>query len=157
MQKLLLPNKFKKIGWIILVPSIIFGVILMVTDFEFLKINLPVFAFFSGGIFESTKPFSFIQTNITNTIAGVCFIVGAMFVSFSKEKNEDEYISELRLSSLLWAVFVNYILLIIAFLFIYGTAFLTIMLYNMFTVLIIFIVRFNYVLYRNSKGISNEE
>ena len=81
----------------------------------------------------------------------------AMFVGFSKEKREDEFIAKLRLSSLLWAVWVNYVLLLFAFLFVYGTSFLTVMIYNMFTVLIIFIVRFNYILYKNAKSVSDEK
>ncbi len=88
---------------------------------------------------------------------GSFFIIGALLVSFSKEKNEDEFIAEIRLSSLLWAVWVSYILLLVAFLIVYGTPFFEIMVYNMFTVLIIFIVRFNYILYKNSKAVSDEK
>ena len=73
------------------------------------------------------------------------------------EDNEDEFIEKLRMTSLLWAVFVNYILLLVSFLFIYGTAFLNVMIYNMFTVLIIFIARFNYILYQNRKSVEYEE
>ena len=51
------------------------------------------------------------------------FSSGALLVSFSKEKNEDEFITEIRLSSLLWAVCVSYTLLLVAFLFVYGSPF----------------------------------
>ena len=87
----------------------------------------------------------------------VLFIIGAMLVSFSKEKNEDEYIAGLRLSSLLWAVFVSYVLLLAAFLLVYGSPFLDVMVYNMFTILIIFITRFNYLMYKNSKTATDEK
>ncbi|MFT4093097.1 MAG: hypothetical protein QM640_05605 [Niabella sp.] len=157
LYKLLLPNKYKKAGWFILVPATILGIILMLTDFEGMPLNAKVFAVFNNEILGKSQSFRFIYANVTNTVEGVLFIIGALLVGFSKEKNEDEFISNLRLSSLLWAVLVNYVLLIFSFLFIYGTAFLNVMLYNMFTVLIIFIVRFNYVLYRNSKSMSNEE
>jgi hypothetical protein len=150
----LLPHKYKKVGWIILIPATILGIILMFKGFESMSLNAKVFAIYNNEIFGKSQSFSFIHTNITNTIVGILFIVGALLVGFSKEKNEDEFITNLRLSSLLWAVFVNYILLLIAFAFIYGTVFLSVMVYNMFTVLIIFIVRFNYVLYRNSKSVS---
>ena len=73
------------------------------------------------------------------------------------EKNEDEYIAGLRLSSLLWAVCVSYLLLLIAFVLVYGTPFLNVMVYNMFTVLIIFIIRFNYLLHKNSKIVPDEK
>ncbi|MBS1949340.1 MAG: hypothetical protein JST47_16395 [Bacteroidetes bacterium] len=157
-QKLLLPNHYKKIGWGILIPAAIAGLLLAFTDFDGLPFKAKVFALFTGEMFgKNQTSFTFIHTNVTNTIVGVLFIVGALLVSFSKEKDEDEFISNLRLSSLLWAVLVSYLLLLFSFVFIYGTAFLYVMLYNMFTVLIIFIVRFNYVLYRNSKSVLDEK
>ena len=85
------------------------------------------------------------------------FIIGALLVGFSKEKQEDEYIAEVRLNALLWAVLVNYCLLLAAFVFVYGLSFLTVMIYNMFTVLILFIARFHIALYRNAKNISDEK
>jgi hypothetical protein len=80
-----------------------------------------------------------------------------MFVGFSKEKREDEFIEKIRLSSLLWAVWVNYGLLTLGFLFFFNMAFIYVMVYNMFTVLIIFIVRFNYILYKNNKTVLDEK
>ncbi len=155
--KLLLPNKYKLLGWCLLIPATVLGLFLSFTDFENFPINTKVFAIFNEEIFGISQSFSFIETNITRTLVGVLFIIGAMFVGFSKEKREDEFIAKLRLSSLLWAVWVNYILLFLSFLFVYGTAFLTVMMYNMFTVLIIFIFRFNYILYKNSKAVSDDK
>ncbi len=156
-NKLLLPNKFKIVGWCILVPAAIVGLFLSFTNFESLPVKAKVFAVFSDEFFEKSRHFSIVETDITRTLVGVLFIVGAVLVSFSKEKCEDEFISNLRLSSLLWAVWVNYFLLLLSFLFIYGMGFFLVMTYNMFTVLIIFIVRFNYVLYKNSKTGSDEK
>lgn len=149
--RLLLPNKFKKLGWVLLIPAIILGIITMSTGFEWLKLEAWVLAIISEELLESKTYFSLIHTNVANTLIGILFIVGGLLVSFSQEKNEDEFISALRQSSLLWSVLVNYILLAFAFLFIYGMAFLQVMVYNMFTMLIIYIIRFNYVLYRNNK------
>lgn len=157
MNNLLLPHKYKKLGWIILVPVTILGMILIFSDFEALAIQAKVFAILNDEFLGKKESFSIIQTNITNTIIGILFIVGALLVSFSKEKVEDEFIAKLRQTSLLWAVLVNYILLLFAFMFIYGSAFFNVMLYNMFTILIIFIIRFNYVMYRNSKSELSEK
>ena len=41
-------------------------------------------------------------------------LVGLIIVAFSKEKIEDEQISQLRLDSLQWAVYLNYIILVIS-------------------------------------------
>jgi len=150
-SKLLLPNRFKGIGWFLFIPSTIVGVMISLTGFEARWLKTIVFAIFNDEMMGKSQSFSLIETNVTNTVVGILFIVGAVFVGFSKEKREDEFIAKLRLSSLLWAVWVNYVLLLLAFLFVYGTAFLTVMIYNMFTVMIIFIVRFNYIFHKNSK------
>lgn len=156
-NKLLLPNRFKLIGWLLLIPATVLGIILIASDFEALPLQRKVFALFSEGLMSGSKYVSVIETNITNTIVGVLFIIGAMLVGFSKEKNEDEFIEKLRLSSLLWAVWVNYGLLTLAFLLVYEMSFLNVMTYNMFTILIIFILRFNYILYKNNKTAPDEK
>lgn len=157
ISRLLLPNKYKKAGWCLLIPAIILGVVVSITGYEPGWLNTKVFAIFIDEPFGQAQYFIITKVNITNTIIGVAFIVGAIFVGFSKESREDEFMVKLRLSSLLWAVWVNYSLLLIAFLFVYGTAFFTVMIYNMFTVLIIFIVRFNYLLFKYSKTLPDEK
>lgn len=155
--KWLFPNKYKLLGWLILIPSTLVGVILIATDFEGLSFNTNVFAIFNNDLFSKSMKFGWIDTNITNTVVGVLFIIGAVLVGFSREKKEDEFIASIRYSSLQWAVIVNYAILIFLFLFVWGTSFMYVMIYNMFTVLIIFLIRFNYILYRNSKSVRDEE
>ncbi len=157
MEKLLLPNSYKKVGWILLIPATVIGIILLIIGTDTIELKSKVFAIVSDKTFSEKEFFKFIETNIAGTVTAVFFIVGAMLVAFSREKNEDEFITRLRLDSLLWAVLVNYLLLLFAFVFIYGLFFLDIMLYNMFTVLIFFIARFNYLLWRNSKTASDEK
>jgi hypothetical protein len=157
-QKMLLPNGFKKIGWFLLVPSAVLGFIIMLSDLEQrLSLKTKVFALYNGEFLSSEKQFGIINTDITNTLVGVIFIRGALMIGFSKEKKEDEFIANLRLSSLLWAVWVNYILLLLSFIFIYGTGFLSVMIYNMFTVMIIFIGRFNFILFKYKMSSPNEK
>ena len=156
-SKLLFPNRYKMIGWCLLIPVTIIGIILIVTDFDGLRLKANVYSFFGDDVSGKLQTFSFIHTNITNTVIGILFIIASILVGFSREKKEDEFISNLRLSSLLWAVLVNYALLVFFFAFVYGESFYYVMLYNMFTIMIIFIVRFNYILYRNTKSVSDEE
>ena len=156
-HNLLLPNRFKLIGWFILIPTTILGVLLSLNGFNVFSIKAKTFAFlFDKGLGQTTG-FGIIETDLTNTIIGILFIIGAMLVGFSKEKMEDEFIAKLRLSSLLWAVWMNYILLFFCFLFIYDSFFFNVMVYNMFTVLILFIARFNFILYYNSKAAPDEK
>ena len=155
--KMLLPNGFKKIGWILLIPSTIIGFIMMLSNKDLFDIQATVFALFNDEILGQNVHTGFITTNITNTLVGVAFILGGIMVGFSKEKKEDEFIANLRLSSLMWAVWANYILLLLSFLFIYGMGFFHVMIYNMFTVLIIFIGRFNFLLFKSKMTVTYEK
>lgn len=146
------------IGWMIFIPSFILGLCILIYGYEPSWLNAKMPSIFPGQIFGDKKEyFNIVSVNITQTIVGVLFIIGCLLVGFTKEKNEDEFIAEIRLSSLLWAVLVNYSLLLVAFIFIYDIAFISVMVYNMFTVLLIFILRFNYILYKNSKSVSDEK
>jgi hypothetical protein len=70
-----------------------------------------------------------------------------MLIVFAREKIEDEYISLLRLKCWQWSVLISFgILFILNFVF-YGTAFYGFLIYNMFTVPLIFIAKFNFSLY----------
>lgn len=157
-HSLLLPNRYKKIGWCLFVPMLVIGVLVFATNYEATWLHGKVFTIWSGVFADKNAPKKwFIETNLTNTLLGVLFIIGALLVGFSKEKNEDEYIARLRLNALLWAVLINYILLLIAFILVYDLPFFTVMTFNMFTVLLLFIFRFHYLLYRSKMAITDEK
>jgi len=149
----LFPRKYKKIGWLILIPSIIIGLVTHILGYEpdFLDFKVPAVFFGDGLVFE------LFSTNILNEVFGILIIISSLLVGFSKEKLEDEYISKIRLESLVWAVYVNYGILLISFLFFFDEAFLEIMIFNMFTVLLFFIIRFHWQISKLKKSASYEE
>lgn len=154
----LFPSKFKRIGWFTLIPSAIIGLSTLIYEYEpsFLDFNVP--AIFVDELFSvNKKTFRMVTNNILNEILGVLIIISTFFVAFSKEKSEDEYISKIRFDSLAWAVYFNYAILILTVLFIYDFAFLWVMVFNMFTVLLFFIVRFNWQISKLKKSASYEE
>jgi len=158
LTKLLLPNRLKKPGWIILIPSALLGLFIIIFDYDFKFLETKVFTIYCGTLPMNAKVwFGLIESNLTNTIVGVLFIIGAVFVAFSKEKTEDEFIAKTRLESLLWATYINYGILLFCFLFFYAFEFLYVMIFNMFTILVIFIIRFYYVLHRANKSLSHEK
>lgn len=154
---LLLPHFYKKAGWIIFIPSFILGIFVLFINLEFEWLGGRVFTIYSGsGIkilneTDSGQFFSFTSGNYTQTLVGVLCLVSLMMIAFSKEKTEDEFISRTRMDSLLWATYINYFILIFCFLFFFGFEFLYIMIFNMFTTLLFFIFRFNYILYTERK------
>ena len=155
--KLLLPHKFKKPGWILLIPTTLFGLYIIFSDFEFDFLNTRVFTLYSDVILGESVKMGFVKTNLTLTVTGIIFIISAFFVAFSREKTEDEFIARIRLESLLWATYINYGILLFCFLFFYDFGFFYVMIFNMFTILLIFIIRFQYLLYRAKKSMSHEK
>lgn len=153
----LFPGKFRTGGWILFIPGLILGVLFLFFNFEptFLEINMPALlseSFMDGAVFCT-----YTETNLIDEIAGVLIIMGGLLIAFSKEKQEDEFISRIRLESLVWATYVNYAVLLLAIIFVYELAFLWIMVINMFTLLFFFIIRFNWVLYQSRKRMPHEE
>ena len=144
----LLPNYFKRFGWILLFISIGMWIAYLIKDPIFKSLICNVFAIAGAELFKETVYFTLINVYLYPTIAGVFFILGGLFVAFAKQKIEDEFIMKIRLLSFQWAILVNYILLLFCFIFVYNVSFLSVMVYNMFTVLILFIFRFHYLLYK---------
>ena len=152
--KFLLPHKCKSIGWIIAIPSFILMVLNLHFGFTFgfldYQANAPKISLDNNFLFNIQS------NNFTDEIGGVFLIIGLLMIAFSKEKYEDERILKLRLESLLWAVFVNSIFLIGSIIFFYNNLFLNIMAYNICTPLILFITRFNTVMYFEQKRLNKE-
>jgi len=152
MTRFLLPHKMKKIGWILALPS--FVLMILNLDFGF---TFPFLDFYRKGaaghvFFDNGFLFNIQFNNFTDEIGSITLITGLLFIAFSRERDEDERITKLRLESLLWAVLVNSIFILVAIIFFYNDLFLTIMAYNICTPLILFIARFNLILYFERKS-----
>jgi hypothetical protein len=154
--RFLFPHRCKMSGWIIMVPSTILGILSIFFDVEFRFLDMKVPAIFPENIDHGVL-FGFISANITGTLAGILFIIGGLMVAFSKEKIEDEFISKIRLESILWATYINYIVLIICLILFYDSGFVKIMTLNMYTIIFMFIIRFNFVLFRATNALDYEE
>jgi hypothetical protein len=80
--------------------------------------------------------------------------LGLFLVAFAKEKMEDEQLWQIRLDSLRWAIYVNYLVLIVSLVFINDTAHLLHL--NLWVPLIFFIIRFRWVIFRLNRSLSAE-
>ncbi len=86
------------------------------------------------------------------SIAMILLTIGLLFIGFSKEKVEDEFVQYLRAQSLIWATYVTAILFIVATLLIYGISYIYIPFLVFYVFLILFIIKFKIELYRFNKG-----
>lgn len=144
MKKLpLLPHVFQKIGFVLILPFLTLGMAYMKWDYTISWLSYE---------HHNGKSLDFMDYNLTDELAAIGIIISLILIAFSKEKIEDEAIQFFRLASLQWAVITNYIVLIVCITALYGEAFLSVMTYNMFTVLIIFIIRFRFVLFQYNKA-----
>ncbi|MFN8279437.1 MAG: hypothetical protein U0V49_04040 [Saprospiraceae bacterium] len=150
-------NQWKVPGWILLIIGSLTGTLKIIFEDAFPEIRGNVFAFAKDEIFGQSVYFGWIQTDLVATLCGIVIIIGGLLLTLAREKNEDEFIRHTRLSSLMWAFAIHYILLLLAFIFIYNTSFLHVMTFGMFTLMIIFIARFHLVLYFNKRKALHEK
>ena len=131
MKTLLFPHSFKRIGWLIFAISAAIGAYIWFADYT--------------------------DSYLLNNIAIIGISIGAILSTCSREKVEDEMIQQIRLSSLLIALYINYAILIVCSLVIYDLDFLNVMLYNMFTILLIFMAVYHWKIWRVKKGVEDEQ
>lgn len=157
----LLPYGCKKIGWAILVPTLLLCAGLLVgyygfdaaydesAEFIFRWLGLPVRD--SDGEWLS---------NAAHWINNICIwgvVAGCLLVGCSRERTEDEMIARIRLNALLVALWINYGVLLAAALLFYEERFFNVMTYNLFTMLVIFVAVFRFRLWRLRKEAKDEE
>lgn len=147
--------KYKKFGWILFSIGLLSGFILYVGGFESKLLTVNVLNIFNDDTFSNSETgfFKIIENSIADELAALAIIFGGLLVGFSKEKIEDEYIYKLRKDSLVWAMIFNYAILTLAILFVYDFTFFDVLVFNMFTPIVFFVLRFNFL----KRKISNHE
>ncbi|MCH2197182.1 MAG: hypothetical protein MK081_00230 [Flavobacteriales bacterium] len=153
----LLSNQYKRVGWFVFIPGLLLGIFFLIFQHNISLFDFNVFSIANQEILSDSDFLSFTENNILDEISSILIIIGGLLIAFSKEKSEDEYLSKIRLESLVWAMYVNYTILLLAIISFYGMTFLWILMFNMFTLLIFFLIRFNWVLYKSKRQISDEE
>ena len=148
----LMPWRFKKAGLLSLCLGIILGLIYLFFEKEPDILNIRVLSMIDQPIVGDIRYFKLVANNIFDELILLLLILGGALIAFTKEKVEDELIAKIRLESLVWAVYANYLILILAIIFIYGLPFLWVMVFNIFTTLIIFLLKFNLALVKLRKS-----
>jgi hypothetical protein len=153
--KLLLPNRFKRIGWLVFIPCFILTIIgLTVSETETLS-SINFFGeqhFLSnwtslkispkGGLKEMLDSQDF-AGEILMTLTAISFF----FVAFSRERTDDEWIIKIRLESLLWAFYVHLIGFIVSVWVSYSLTFYVLLSWNLLTAPLVFLLRFHWLVY----------
>ena len=120
-------------------------------------VSIPVtiivfFAFFGSLVFKGGDP----EPKDWVEILFLFLPVTLLLWGYSKRRNEDEFVSSLRLESMQLALYVNYAILLLANFIFYSLDFMEIMFLNLGTIALFFVIRFNYILWKlkrqNGKG-----
>lgn len=163
-SKLLLPYGFKRVGWWILAVGLVFTVFFFIIPEDVLSLPRTINDFrvlfgmeeVQTGLDHFMGGFDF-ESDIMLTLTGILLLLGGVFIGFSRNHDEDEYIAYVRYESLIIALYANSIVLLVSLFTVWGLPFLYVMLYNMFTALYIFIVFFYVRIWFNKRHVRNEE
>jgi hypothetical protein len=140
-SRFLFPYWCRYLGWSLVIAHVPMSIIGRANGMINPLDNPPTQSLFTG------EHLFFICTSLVMAL-------GLFIVAFSREKIEDEQIWHVRLDSLRWAIYINYLVLIASLIFIYDTA--HILELNLWVPLIFFIIRFRWVIYRLNRSLSRE-
>ena len=155
--KFLLPSNYKKAGWWILGITLALIVVYFSMDGD-LSINY-LRELFGMEPLESNAYFSLFGPNsdLLMTLIAILLIVGGIFIGFSRNREDDEFIEQLRYESLILSLYINSGLILLCLIFVWGFDFLTVMQFNVFSTLYVFIICFYLRLYFNKRSLRNEK
>lgn len=161
----LFPHRFKWMGWCLFVP---FALLFFVSPIfgDFFDDDLISFPTLCIGV----KALDWVQNDgspgltiaierqdMFNEICIVAMSIGLLFVAFSREKVEDEFVEHLRLHAFVWAIKRNTILLVLGTWFFFGGLYLWFVLFWLISLFLIYIARFQWELHRFRKEVRDEE
>ncbi|MDD5508788.1 MAG: hypothetical protein PHD25_10780 [Bacteroidales bacterium] len=134
----MISQRYKIPGYALIMTGILLTILYSV---DMVKIKVPVFAIHSS--YLATKYFTVIKTNIIEEIIFLCYFAGFLLTAFSREKIENVAYNDLRSASWKSAILINTALLVLTTLFVFGRGFLTVLIINMFSVFILYLILFN--------------
>ena len=146
----LFPRKYKVPGSILL----LIGITLVVVRFYFgIKpklFDVKVFSIYSK--YFETSYFNVISNHISEELTALFLITGLLLLCFSKEKDENEFLNQIRLKSLILTFYINTGLILLSFIFIYGFVFINVIVLNLISPFIIYLITFNWLKYKFSRA-----
>lgn len=144
---ILLPYPFKRIGWALFIPTALFGILMAIDGFN----GFP--SFLLPGDAGSSSTLDAVSNNIV--LIGV--LAGSLLITCSRERIEDELIGRIRLNALLVALYINILWAVIASLALYNLDYLYVMVINLVSLPILFLIIERVLLWRLRKEASHEE
>ncbi len=150
MKNLLLPYYFKIIGIFLLVTGIALAIFYIWFDFRF---TIPVFAVYS--VFLETKIFETFRTNFADELTLLFLICGLGMIVFSRQKTEFAGLDLIRFKALSLAVITNTVFLLLSVIFVYGSGFMGILVFNVISLFVFYLIIFFFI--KRKKSVEKSE
>jgi len=153
MNNHLLSTRWLIPSGIVFYTSTLIGILLMTStitlDTVIIEVSIP-------NLFKLDDPLvghnqAWIKNNWMDEILGFLLSFSGLIHGFSAESDEDEYANFLRFQALKWSLVINYSLLTLISLFVYGFAYWQVILISMYSVLVTFIVWFRISIIRHRR------
>lgn len=144
---LLLPHSFKKIGWCIFVPTALLGILMAFDGFNG----------FPGTLLSDSTQISGTIDIWSNNVAIIGVLLGAVFITCSRERIEDELIGRIRLNALLVSLYCSVGTTVAATLLLYDFTYLNFMIFNLCLLPVLFLIIEQIMLLRFRKEAAHEE
>ncbi len=142
----LLPHSFKMAGFLIILPGFILLIIRFYYDLKLSLFDIKTFAIYST--YLQTKYFSIIDNHFTEELGGFLLLLGLSFVVLSKERDEIPEYSGLRLKAFMLSFYASSLFLMITVLFVFGIAFVKIILFGLLIPFLVYYCIFKYFVFR---------
>ena len=145
----LLPGRLKLQGSILIFIGSFLGIVRFWYGIKPDFLNFKMFAIYSS--YLQSKTFEVVTNQMSEEVVGILILSGLFMVAFAKEKNENHRISAFRLKSFFISFYLNTLFLILAMIFTFGFGFVYMMIVNLVSWLLIYIVSFRILIYIDSK------
>ncbi|MDB5134828.1 MAG: hypothetical protein JWP37_1431 [Mucilaginibacter sp.] len=143
--RFLFPRQFRIAGLICLLAWVPFMILKKLIYHGYMNHGVPIRILDNSGAFTMTHFYEIMPI--------IIILAGLIFMAFSKEKIEDEQISQLRLDSLQWSIYFTYFLFIVSLVFVNGPDFAHNMSLGLWAPLVFFIIRFRWKIYELNRSL----
>ena len=137
MNRYLLSYPYKIAGLFLTAAGFMLGTLYLFFE---LRINLTVFAIAST--FLKKEYFTLIHTNVADELAMIALLIGLSMVVLSKERREHDHDDQLRVKALVQALRLQIILVSLSIILVYGTAFIMVLVFNVYAYLLFYYLFF---------------
>ncbi|MBR2360189.1 MAG: hypothetical protein IKA75_07220 [Bacteroidaceae bacterium] len=155
-KNFLLPPICKRIGWAMLIPSLVLYVLTLGDVIDDYLLRFPTLCISADSYHTQSSGITWEPQGMFMELCLALVVIAFLFISFAREKDEDEMITALRFQSFAWAFRINAVLLIIGTWTIFGGLYLHFILFCLFSIFVLYIGKFEYELYQ-LKHLSHEE